>query len=325
MRVLWVTAMWPDERRPWYGPYIYSQAQSLRSAGVDLEVVYMPGYLRRTEYLRGVASLQSALRKRHFDVVHAHYGHCGIVGRMQRKAPLVISYCGDDLLGTPDERGAYSRASLLLAKTFAQLAYVADATITKSDGMAQRLPRSRRRKNHVLPNGVDLGAFTPMDQAAAKAKLGWDGTAPNVLFVGNPDSLRKNAKLAYEVCDEMARRGRPVELRVCWDLAQADVPVFMSAADALLFTSVSEGSPNAIKEAMAMELPIVSAPVGDVPERLDRVPGTYVVDYDRDAMASALESALDFGRTPAARVAVSELSLERVAARLIDLYGQLSS
>ena len=39
-----------------------------------------------------------------FDVVHAHYGLAGLVAAFQ-PLPLVVSFCGDDLLGTPDGRG----------------------------------------------------------------------------------------------------------------------------------------------------------------------------------------------------------------------------
>jgi glycosyltransferase involved in cell wall biosynthesis len=98
------------------------------------------------------------------------------------------------------------------------------------------------------------------------------------------------------------------------------MPIWMNAADALLFPSLSEGSPNVIKEAMAVELPIVSAPVGDVPQRLAGVPGTFIVDYDAEAMANALSSALRVGRAGQARVAVQELSMERVADQVLAVY-----
>lgn len=324
MRVLWVTAMWPDERRPWFGSFVYSQAQSLRALGVELDVVYVPGYLDRREYVRAIGALRRKLKSQRYELVHAHYGYCGVVGRMQARVPLVLSYCGDDLLGTPSSDGClqYSRSSLLLASAFATLAYAADATITKSEEMAIRLPQRRRERNYVIPNGVDLDMFQRGDREQARRELGWVAEPPNILFVGNPELPRKNLTLARDVCTELERRGRPVQLRIGWDIPPEAIPVWMSAADVLLFPSLSEGSPNTVKEAMACELPIVSTPVGDVPTRLAGVKGTFVVEPDAREMASALMQALEVGRTPDARDAVRELSTERVAQRVLEVYRQ---
>jgi teichuronic acid biosynthesis glycosyltransferase TuaC len=319
MRALWVTNMWPDEERPWYGSFVYSQAQSLRALGVEVDVIYIPGYRARSEYLRGIAALRTAVTDS-FDVVHAHYGYSGVVASLQRRIPMVVSYCGSDLLGTPNERGTPTKLSRLLAAGFAQVARRAAATITKSSAMASVLPRGCRGRNHVIPNGVDLDRFRPMDCAEARRQLGWQSKVPIALFVGDPDVPSKNFALAHAVCEELTRHGRPVELHVARDLDPAAVPRCMNAADALLFTSLSEGSPNVIKEAMAVELPIVSTPVGDVPERLQGVSGTFVAESTVDAMASSLQKAIEVGRAPAAREAVKDLSLERVAERVLAVY-----
>ena len=326
MRALWVSAAWPDERRPWHGSFIFSQAQSLRAAGVELDVIYIPGYLGRSEYLRGIRAVQRTTRARDYDVIHAHYGYCGIVGRLQTRAPLVISYCGDDLLGTPSgtRPDRDTTTSRVLAVTFAQWSRFAAATITKSDEMATRLPRSTRGRNHVIPNGVDLEQFAPRDQGEAKHVLGWSGADPNVLFVGNPALPRKNFSLAEAVCAELARRGQPARLRVAWDISPDQIPLWLNASDVLLFPSLSEGSPNAVKEAMAVGLPVVSAAVGDVPERVDGVRGAFVVERDVQAMADAVLEALGVGRSTELRQAVTPLSLERVAERVLAVYREVS-
>lgn len=322
MRVLWITNMWPDKHRPWYGSFVYSQAQSLSALGAELDVLYIPGYQRRSEYARGVLELRRRLRSTRFDLVHAHYGHSGVVARVQWSAPLVVSYCGDDLLGTPAAEGSgrMTPTSVALARAFAQLARVSAATITKSRAMERCLPGASRLRNHVIPNGVDLEFFAPLDHEEARRRLGWSGSTPNVLFVGNPQLPRKNFVLANAVCDELVRRGRNVSLRVLWGVAPDQIPIWLSAGDALLFPSLSEGSPNTIKEAMAAELPIVSAPVGDVPERLHGVPGTFIVERRIEDMANALAAALEVGRATAAREAVADLSIERIAARILKVY-----
>ena len=50
MRVLFVTAMWPNEERPWHGTFVKSQAESLERQGVDVDVLTSRGYAGRTAY-----------------------------------------------------------------------------------------------------------------------------------------------------------------------------------------------------------------------------------------------------------------------------------
>jgi teichuronic acid biosynthesis glycosyltransferase TuaC len=324
VNVLWLTNMWPDAERPWYGSFIHSQAQSLERIGVNLDVLYVPGYRSSWEYARGAREVLRRSRARRYDLVHAHYGHSGMLARLQSRTPVLLSYCGDDLLGTPRADGAgLTRQSIVFARAFAQLSRVLQATITKSEEMELRLPPSVRGRNHVIPNGVDLSQFNPLPRDAARAQLGWSAETKNLLFVGNPDFPRKNIRLARAVSDELNARGVAVRLRVVWQVDPAAVPVWMSAADTLIFPSLFEGSPNTVKEAMAMELPIVSARVGDVPERFRGVEGTFLAERDPKVMADRVELALAYDRAPAARAAIAELSVEKVAERLMALYESL--
>ena len=172
----------------------------------------------------------------------------------------------------------------------------------------------------MIPNGVDLDFFTPIDRQEARGRLGWDPDEKAALFVGNPALPTKNHALAEAACVRAARQCPQVRLRVAWAISPEDMPVWMSAADALVFPSWSEGSPNALKEAMACELPVVATPVGDIPERLRGIPGCQILPPDEERFADALLEALHHGRCPEARVAVGELSLMHVAKRVVHVY-----
>ncbi len=322
MRVLFVTNMWPDQVRPWYGSFVYSQAQSLRTVGVDVDALAIRGYASNWHYASAAGDMLRRNIFGRYDVIHAHYGHSAVIARLDVRRPLVVSYCGDDLLGTPapGHPTRMTRQSRALATAFAQVARVAAATITKSRQMELRLPRSARRRNHVIPNGVDLDAFAPIDRAVARSRLGWDPDQRVALFVGNPGIERKNHALAEAACELAARQCSGLRLQVAKGVPPDEIPVWMSAADALLHPSWSEGSPNAVKEAMACELPIVATPVGDVPERLSGIPGCYVVPPDRRAFADALLEAMTHKPCRAARTAVAELSIERVAEQVKGVY-----
>jgi glycosyltransferase involved in cell wall biosynthesis len=323
-RVLFVTNMWPDDVRPWYGTFVKVQAQGLRRLGLQIDVLTIAGYRRRAAYLTSAARTAALNGCRAFDVVHAHYGHSGVVARLQIRAPLVVTFYGSDLLGVPTQSGGLTRRSRLEARVFAHLARAVAATITNSEQMERALPEACRSRNHVIPNGVDVDRFRPRDRAEVRRRLGWPRHELTVLFVGDPRLVVKNHPLADAVCRRAAGVLPDLALRVASGLAPAEIPSWMSAADALLVTSRSEGSPNVVKEAMAAELPIVSTPVGDVPERLRGLPGCFVREPDTDALADALIRALHHGRVPEARAAITALSSERVARRVARVYESVA-
>lgn len=319
-RVLFVTNMWPDELRPHYGSFIASQANSLARLALAVDVVYVRGFLSRRAYLSAITRVRNASLRQAYDVVHVHYGHTAAVSLPVTRRPLVISFCGEDLLGAPRD-GGLTRKSRAEVAVFRQLGRIATCTITKSPEMELALPHSMRARNHVLPNGVDLDVFTPQPRLAARQTLGWRQDEKVVLFLGNPDDPRKNVSLARAAMADVSACIDDVRLHVAWGISPQLVPVLMNASDVLLFASRSEGSPNAIKEAMACTLPIVATAVGDIPTRLGDVANCWVCP-DASHLAQALKSAvaLNGQRAPDARRAVSALSLQAVAERLLDIY-----
>jgi teichuronic acid biosynthesis glycosyltransferase TuaC len=320
LRVLFVVNAWPAADRPWYGSFIKRQADSLRALGIDIEVLAINGYVGRSAYLRAARQAVSLNRTRRFDIVHAQYGHAGLVARMQVRAPLVLSYLGSDLLGARTWSNGLTARSRVEVAVFRQLARCTAATITMSREMERVLPPACRRRNHVIPHGVDLKRFEPIDRLTARRILGWPADEVSVLFVGHPGRADKNYPLAKAVCDRLRGEIGQLHLRVAADVAPDMMPVWMSAADALVHPSRSEGSPNAVKEAMASMLPIVATPVGDVPELLAGLSGCFVVAADCEAMVCALARSVRHGPVPEARVAATRVATNAMAKRVVEVY-----
>ncbi len=100
------------------------------------------------------------------------YGTCGRSGSFPRPGGQGRFVCRWRSSGEPNDRGIPMK-SRVEVPLFRRLAYLADATITKSEEMAQVLPAGLRPRNHAIPNGVDLRQFQPRDRLLARRGLGW--------------------------------------------------------------------------------------------------------------------------------------------------------
>ena len=139
-----------------------------------------------------------------------------------------------------------------------------------------------------------------------------------MLFAGAFDNPVKNAGLAKEAMALLPG----VELLELKGYTREQVTLLMCAADALLMTSHTEGSPQVVKEAMACGCPIVSVDVGDVRWVTENVTGCYIAERNPDAIAARLREAMAFGSRTEGRERIQELGLtnDRVAEKLMAIY-----
>lgn len=147
MKVLIVTAMYPKPENPAFGSFIRTQVESLRRAGVAVELLLLQGRLRKWSYLKGMFQLRERLAKGSFDLVHAHYGLVGMVARTQWKVPVVVTFHGDDLLGTVNTRGKKTLFSAFIVAAGRRLARSVDAVIVQSQEMVRKLESEAHRSN----------------------------------------------------------------------------------------------------------------------------------------------------------------------------------
>ncbi|HEU4799734.1 MAG TPA: glycosyltransferase family 4 protein [Gemmatimonadales bacterium] len=319
-RVLVVTNMWPTPERPSYGTFVAAQVDSLRAAGLELEVLVIRGDRNPATYLTSIARVRQRARAMRADIVHAHYGLAGWTASWQPR-PMVVSFCGTDLLGAPAPSGATTVKSRM-AMALSQLAAAhADTIICKSENLRQALrePRDRERAL-VIPNGVDLRHFSPGDQAAARRRLGLREGAPLVLFPYSAQSSNKRVALARTAVEIVQATLPDASLAEVSGVPHNRMPDYYRAADCLILTSRSEGSPNAVKEAIACALPVVSVDVGDVRRWLDPVPGCEIVEDDPAALAGAIVAVLEQRRRIDASAVLPHLDQAAIARRLLEVY-----
>lgn len=320
-----VTNMWPHEGHPGYGIFVARQVQSVRALGLDCEVVFVEGYRSRWAYVReSLKMLALNCSRRRPRLVHAHGGETALVARCYARGPVLSSYCGDDLLGTPRADGSITPSSRIRRQILRAHARLLTATITKSAEMQRALPPPVRRRNLVVPNGVDRSLFRPGSRDDARSALGWNAQERVVLFAADPALGRKRYWMAEAACKMAERTLGTVRLHVAWGVPPTEMPRLMAAADCLLLTSAIEGSPNVVKEAVTCNLPVISTDVGDVAEILSDVNPSWVCAAEPTTLGNALVECLTTCRRSDGWERSIWLGQDEIAKRLLDLYGRLA-
>jgi teichuronic acid biosynthesis glycosyltransferase TuaC len=308
VRILVVTNMFPTAQEPDFGAVVREQVASLEARGVEVQVLVIAGRVSKTNYLTAAPKVRRCVRGDRFSLIHAHYGLSGAVALVQRRVPVVTTFHGSDT-GYVHWQAVVSR-------------YVARRTtpvFVSSDG-AQRLGAEDAV---VIPCGVDMSLFRPLERSVARTKLGWPLEPPYALLPGARTNPVKGAHLFEAAVCEARKRVPELRTASLEHYAREDVSLVLNAVDVTVMTSHSEGSPVTIKESLACQTPVVSVPVGDVPGLIAGLPGCRTVDRTPESLADALLEAVRVGRTPELRRRVEPFSLERVADRLIALYDDV--
>jgi teichuronic acid biosynthesis glycosyltransferase TuaC len=320
MRLLVATAMYPSAANPAYGAFVKAQVEALERAGVEIELMLLDGRWRKLNYPKAVVDLQKRLRtNRSIDLVHAHYSFVGAVARTQWRLPVVLSYHGDDLLGTVDARGRTRAFSKLVVAGGRILGELVDSVIVMSEAMAARL---KRPDVHVIPQGVDFDVFRPIPLEEAREALGLSPTRNYVLFAADPGIPVKRFPLAAAAVEQLRRNDPSIELIVTHRETQPRLALHMNACDALVFPSFQEGSPTIVKQAMACNLPIVASDVGDVREVIGNTQGCRICQPTVEAFANGLERVLHRRDRTRGRDDIGHLDSRVLTDKLIRVYEE---
>ena len=287
-------------------PFILEQGEALMGVGVMVEYYTIRGK-GIAGYLGNYKKLLAKINGFNPDIVHAHYGLSGLLANLQRKVPVVTTYHGSDI-----NKAWIFRFSRLCMMLSAHNIFVSSKNLTTS-GLT--------RNQSLIPCGVDINLFSPVDKVLARKDMGLDNAFTYILFAGAFQNKVKNAALA-----QASVAGIPkVTLLELKDYSREQVALLMNAVDVALMTSFTEGSPQFVKEAMACNCPVVSVPVGDVSEVLTGVEGCYISTYEPADVAEKIRLVLETGKRIEGRERIIYLKLDSdsVARRILEVYNSV--
>ena len=311
-------------------PFVTEQGESLRTQGCEVDY-----FLVRGNYLRAVKALKRKIREYKPDIVHAHFGLSAITAELQSIVPVVTTFHNGETLNWHVN---------LLTSFFSQRAkhvvYVAQHI--------HDLVYFKAKKFSIIPCGVNMDDCHVINQTTARQQLGFEDGVKYILFGGGFSNLRKNYAILRDAVERIEQApwvpvegGERCGNIVCLEmkgLSRAECVLRMNACDLFALPSHSEGSPQALKEAMACNCPIVATDIADVRTLLGNLPGHYILrnpsktherwDADEkslDETVALLQEALQFSGRTAGRDRIIELQLsnEQVAKRLMAIYKQL--
>jgi len=296
-------------------PIVFNQANTLKNQGINIDYFTIKGK-GLLGYIKNIPKIKAKLKKENYNLLHSHYSLSAFAATLSfPKIPIIVS-----LMGSDSKMGPFWRVAIKFCYNF-----LWDKVIVKSDRMRESLGL---RKAIVIPNGVDLSKFKYKDKIETRKHLNLSETKSYILFLANPNRYEKNYTLAFKAYKILNEEN--VEILPIYGKPHSEVINYFYAADILLLTSLWEGSPNAVKEAMACNLPVVSTDVGDVKWLFGKEPGHFITSFEPEDVAEKIKAALDYskkhGRTNG-RKRIIELGLdsESVEKKIIKIYSDILS
>ncbi len=291
------------------------------------------------------------IRQHKPDIVHTHTAKAGFVGRVAAwlaRTPVIVHTFHGHVF-----HGYFSwpktRFFILLERLTARMS---DTVITLTEGLRRELADvyrvTRKSRITVLPLGLDLEAFaqTPRKLGAFRQAWGIPADAPLVGIVGRLVPVKNHtlflkaasrvqlpdARFAIigdgETRAEIEAQVDTLDLRdrVVFTGWQRDLAQVYSDLDVLVISSLNEGTPVSVIEALAAGCPVVATAVGGLPDLLDQGElGRLVMPGDADALAQAISETLERppDGTHAQVLMLDRYGIDRLVRDLDSLYRGL--
>ncbi|MDM1272920.1 glycosyltransferase [Acinetobacter indicus] len=225
-------------------------------------------------------------------------------------------------LASPKEESISTKIALSLSKFLSKqpkaIIYCAHSSLQQHQAFGFNSSNS-----YVIANGVYLDKFQPNPELHDPIVIGFAGryhTAKGYPYLFETMGLLKNENIIFKIAGSGASFNNN-EVKALFEqyqldsqkvqlLAQvSDMPTFYQSIDVFLMTSITEGFPNVLVEAMASGLPCISTDVGDAKYIVQDL-GAIVPPRNPQALADAI---LQYAqKSQAEKQALKQATRERV-------------
>ena len=316
MKILYVTNMYPNENDSNYGIFVKEQIDAIEKIRCLDKVVYViDGKNGFKEYIKSVFKINRLIHQREFDIIHIHYGLSGLfllLGRV--KVPVLMTLHGGDIQAEQGKTIQVALTKKILKRC--------NFAITLNERMNE-ITKSFIPNTEIVPCSVNTNLF---NESLKKEKRETD--VVKILFPSARSRIVKDYPLFQRTCEVLRQQyNLNVEEYYFEGFSRQQVAELFNQMDILLMTSVSEGSPQVVKEAMACNLPVVSTNVGDVKVLLNGVKNSYVANTrDANELANLVYKSLyeeKEGISPRDKIIKLGLDDDSIAKKIISIYNHL--
>lgn len=310
MKVLFVSS---GNSKNGISPIILSQANSLIKNGVDVEFYLIKGK-GIIGYISNIYPLRRKIKFISPDIIHAHFSLTALIVSIVKSKPLIVSLMGSDVKS--------SNKLKFLIRFFSKFSW--NSTIVKSEDMKTSINLMEAK---VIPNGVDIDMFFPMDKTKCQDALNWEEHKTHILFAANPIRPEKQYSL-FEKAINLINKGNIV-VHSLIDIEHSEIPIYLNASDVVVLTSKWEGSPNIIKESMSCNRPIVATKVGDIEWLFGNTDGHYLCCSNIIDIAKQINKAISYSKSlnitnGRERIMELQIDADSISKKIISLYSNIN-
>ncbi|MGA8849163.1 MAG: glycosyltransferase family 4 protein [Dehalococcoidia bacterium] len=331
MKVLYITNMYPNAPNPYSGIFVKREVEYLRKEGLEVEVIFINGQKNKFEYIKAPFIIFDRLSKRKFDVINVQHSLLLPQTLLARKllrlrTPIIYTF------HEGETSNRYARTNVVKAlltsgrwKSF--FARHVDLVIaTNLEVMENNMNLPKTLPLVELPPSVDVSAFSPLDKAKYRKRLGFDTGKFLVFFPADPQRPEKNFSFLKQVIEDLNARGTQELEIITGPISPETMSFYYNACDIVCLPSLYEAAPIVVKEAMACNRPIVASDVGDIGKTIGNVDGCFVVrDWNKNDFGKCILKALQYESTNG-RERISEMGWdsETSTKKLLSALNQLT-
>ncbi|MEO2072881.1 MAG: glycosyltransferase family 4 protein [Zunongwangia sp.] len=317
MKVLTITNMYPIHEHKYYGIFVKEQVNSLKQYYPEItsNLIFINGFKTKLNYLKSIFSINFHLLFNKYDIIHIHFGLSGLFTLFNPfiKAPIVTMLHSADI---------DIRKSNMLIIFITKLVVKRSSFILYLNEDMKRTISNYNSNILYLPCGVDSNFF--IDKNFHKSVDSF-----TIGFPGNPKRPEKNFKLFEEIMEVLRKEKFNCKVVIFHGMTRSEVVDSLNSCDVLVMTSISEGSPQIIKEALSCNIPIVSSEVGDVEVLLNNVKNSFVISsFDPNNFVKKIKIILSedpVRRKSTGRKKINELKLDHrdISKKIYNVYMKL--